>query len=99
MVIEIGIYKLVDGVDDQQFLKILDAFQSEFLAKQAGFTGKHMVSKGEDGRWVEMVFWNTMDNVQKATENVMADPAAQPLIQAIDMNNMEVLQVETLREW
>ncbi|HHG91150.1 MAG TPA: hypothetical protein ENJ90_11840 [Devosia sp.] len=81
-VIEVVSFRLAPGVSDEEFLKTVPA-SSEFVAGMPGFVARRL-SRGEDGRWLEHIEWQTLEQAQAAAQMFMKEEGLKPMIQAID---------------
>jgi len=81
-VAEIVTFRLAPGTSEAAFLDAARATQP-LLAGEPGFLSRRL-SKGTDGRWTDHVAWASLDQAEAAARRVMADPAAQPFLMAID---------------
>ncbi len=89
--IEIGIFRLKDGVSREEFLKVAAQTQPVIEAF-AGYISREL-SEGENGEWVDLVHWESMEQAHAAGETAMQDPALAPLFQAIDPQSVQMRHV------
>jgi hypothetical protein len=57
------------GVRDEEILAAARAVQSEFLVKQKGYI-KRELFKGDNGEWVDLVYWTDLEAAEQATRDV-----------------------------
>ena len=67
---------------------------SDWLARQPGFLGRHL-GRREDGTWVDVVRWQTMEQARASADRIMAEIGDSAALQAIepasvDMNHAEI---------
>ncbi len=98
LVVEIAQFKLVAGVKDGDFLQEAEVVQKNFLEKQIGYIDWELL-KGEDGQWVDILHWNSIEEAQKASEMLLKEPAAQGFIRKIDPTSIKMLHLMQLRKW
>ena len=98
LIVEIAQYKLATGVDEQDFLKEAEIVQKDFLEKQNGYIDRELL-KSEDGQWVEILHWNSMEEAHKAAEVMAQDPVALVYMQKIDLTSLKMLHVEQIKIW
>ena len=89
-VLELVVYKLKESVSDKQFLGTNGAV-STWISKQPGFISRELVYDGEGNRWVDVIWWETMEQAQAASELSMTSEACQPMFALIDMESALML--------
>ena len=70
--IELGIFKLKEGVSESDMLKAAGIADQEFLSKEDGFLG-HAVLKGKDGLYVDLAFASTQEKAEEICSKWMKD--------------------------
>ena len=98
MIVEIAQFKLAASVSEEEFLKEAEAVQKGFLEKQNGYIDRELL-KSEDGLWVDILHWNSMEEAQNASEMLLKDSAAQGFIRKIDPTTIKILHLMQLRKW
>lgn len=94
-VIEVVTFRAAPGQTTASLLVAARA-TGPLIAARPGFVGRHL-SLGADGQWTDHIHWTSLAAAQEAAEDVMADPAALPFLQAIDPASI-VMRHET-RHW
>ena len=92
-VLELVVYKLNEGVSREQFLGTNDAV-SAWISKQSGFISRDLVYDGEGDRWVDVVWWETIESAQTAAELAMSSTSCSPMFALIDMESALMLHGE-----
>jgi hypothetical protein len=82
-ILEIVIYRLNDGVTDSVFLKAGEAMEQNFAGKQQGFVSR-IFGKSQEGEWVDVITWQTMNDALKASEAAMKSPVCAPMFEMLD---------------
>src|SRR5918997_2398355 len=72
--IEWAPFTLVGSADETRLLRASDALQEGFLAKQPGFIRRELL-KGQDGQWVDLVYWESAEAAARAMEQAANSPA------------------------
>ena len=98
-IVEITQFKLVDGVTEESFLQDATNVQKGFLEKQAGYAGTRQLLKGDAGEWVDIVYWESLENAQKAQEAAMGSKTCMPMFQKIDPSSIKMLHLEQVMVW
>lgn len=99
MIVEITQFKLVDGVTEESFLQDATNVQKGFLEKQVGYAGTRELLIGNDGEWVDIVYWESLENAQKAQEATMGSEICMPMFQKIDPSSIKMLHLEQMKSW
>ncbi len=82
-VLELVVYKLNKGVSREQFLGTNDAV-SAWISKQPGFISRDLVYESEGDRWVDVVWWETMEQAHAASEASLTSESCLPMFAQID---------------
>ncbi len=56
---------------------------TDWLARQPGFLSRHL-GKRDDGTWVDVVRWQSMEQALAAADRIMAEIGGSEALQAID---------------
>jgi hypothetical protein len=88
--LELVVYKLNEGVSREQFLGTNDAVSS-WIRKQPGFISRELVYDGEGDRWVDVIWWETMETAHTAAELSMTSESCAPMFALIDMESALML--------
>jgi len=98
IIVEIAQFKLAAGVDEQGFLKESEAVQRDFLEKQKGYMDRELL-KGEDGQWIDIVHWRSMEEAKRAADAIMQDPVCLGFLQKIDPKSVKMMHLWQVRTW
>ncbi len=97
-IVEIAQFKIATGVDEQSFLKEAEAVQRDFLEKQKGYMDRELL-KGEDGQWIDIVHWRSMEEAKRATDAIMQNPDCCGFLQKIDPASVKMMHLRQLGTW
>lgn len=89
-VLELVVYKLREGVSREQFLGTNDAVSS-WIRKQPGFISRELVYDAEGDRWVDVIWWETVEQAKAASERSMTSESCSPMFALIDMESALML--------
>ena len=92
-VLELVIFKLKDGTTREQFLGTVDPV-SEWAKKQPGFISRELSHDAEGDRWIEVIWWRTMEDARVAAEAAMSSESCTPLFALIDEESTLMLHGE-----
>lgn len=73
VVVEWAPFELAEGVDEATLLAASEVLQSEFVSQQSGFIKRELV-KANDKQWVDLVYWNSLEEAEQAAKNVANSP-------------------------
>lgn len=88
-VVEVVIYKAKEGVSYETALEKAKSV-NEFVSQQDGFISRKM-SVTKDQQWVDIVYWESLEQAEKATEAAMQAEAAGEYFQIIDEESITFL--------
>jgi antibiotic biosynthesis monooxygenase (ABM) superfamily enzyme len=89
-VLELVVYKLRGGVSREQFLGTNDA-ASRWIREQPGFISRELVYDADGDRWVDVIWWETLDQARAASERSMTSESCSPMFTLIDMESALML--------
>ncbi len=89
-VLELVVYQLHKGVSPEQFLGTNDAVSS-WIRQQPGFISRELVYDAEGNRWVDVIWWATLEQAQAANERSMTSESCAPMFALIDLESALML--------
>jgi antibiotic biosynthesis monooxygenase (ABM) superfamily enzyme len=89
-VLELVVYKLHEGVSAEQFLGTNHAVSS-WIRQQPGIISRELVYDAEGDRWVDVIWWETLEQAQAASERSMTSASCSPMFALIDMDSALML--------
>ena len=92
-VLELAVFKLNDGVTREQFLATNDAV-SRWISEQPGFISRDLSHDAEGDRWIDIVWWETMEQAAAAAERAMTSESCAPMFASIDMQSLLMVHGE-----
>jgi hypothetical protein len=90
--VEVALYKLKSEVAEAQFLAVSEAATGVF-AKLAGFERRELM-KSEDGRWVDLVYWQSRELAKQAEPTIYHDPTIAKVMEILDTESMVFTHAE-----
>ena len=84
--IEAVLFKTKSQFTDEQVIQSLAAL-NPILARFPGFISRQ-ISKDQSGQWMDLVYWESMDQAKEAARQVMQSAEAVQAFQVIDESNM-----------
>jgi hypothetical protein len=92
-VLELVVFKLKDGTTRERFLGSVDAV-SAWAQAQPGFLSRELSYDAEGDRWIEVVWWKTMDDAKAAAEVAMSSESCAPMFALIDEESTQMVHGE-----
>lgn len=76
-IIEMAVFKVQEGVTDAQVLGLSNAFIEVLKRETGGFIRRTLTKDGKQDRWVELVWWESMEAAQAALSKAPLIPEFQ----------------------
>ena len=95
LVIEMAEGKVKEGVDPQEYLKASDNIMADLRGLE-GYVRRELW-QGEDGRFVDIVYWESLEKAQRAAEIFPTLPGAQPLEALLDFSSLSMRHLQQVR--
>ena len=89
-VLELVVFKLNGGVSHEQFLATNDAV-SAWISKQPGFVSRELSYDADGDRWIDVIWWETMQSAGAAAELALTSDSCAPMFALIDMESTLML--------
>lgn len=86
-VIEIASFTLKEGVSFEEFAPIDKAVEVGHVSQQPGFLSRETAT-GENGRWVVIVHWKSLDAADASMASFKTAPAAAAFMEKLDASTM-----------
>jgi hypothetical protein len=96
-VLELVVFKLNDGVSREQFLGSNDTV-SAWIAGQPGFISRELSYDVEGDRWIDVLWWDSLENAGAAAELAMSSESCTPMFSLIDMESTLMVHGEPALE-
>jgi hypothetical protein len=92
-VTEVVLFKLQEGISDEAFVRAANALMPDLTA-MPGFIRREL-GKDQDGsgQWVDMVYWESLEQAHQASEKIMQLPSCKPFLNMINLEGMTMLHV------
>ena len=96
-ILEIVTFTMKPGVTDAQVLAAADALQRD-VEHLHGYVARRLL-KTDDGTWVDMVRWTSVEAAHAAARLVEAAPSAQAFMEITDVEGIRMLHARPVREY
>lgn len=85
-IIEIVMWKSVDGISPEEAKKSITKL-NDFVGQQPGFVARK-TALAEDGKFLDVVYWEDLKSAQTAAEKAMKTESLIPIFSTIDQKEM-----------
>jgi hypothetical protein len=89
-ILELVVFKLTEGISRGQFLETNDAVSS-WISEQPGFISRELAYDADGDRWIDVVWWESMENAGAAAELALSSESCAPMFALIDMESTLML--------
>jgi hypothetical protein len=96
-VLEIVVFRLIGGVSGEQFLATSGGVSSWAL-EQPGFISRQMLYEGEGDRWIDLVWWASLEDARAAAERAMSSQSCAPMFSLIDVQSTQMIHAAPVME-
>jgi hypothetical protein len=96
-VLELVVFNLRAGTSRDEFLATVDGVSS-WIAEQRGFVSRSLVEDREGGRWIDVVWWRSMEEARAAAERAMSSESCAPMFGLIEMGSTLMVHGERVHE-
>jgi hypothetical protein len=93
-VLELVVFELKEGVTAERFLGTVDAV-STWIAEQPGFISRELAHDAGGQRWIDVVWWTTMEHAHAAAERAMSSESCAPMFALIEMDSILMVHGES----
>jgi hypothetical protein len=93
-ILEAVLFELNYGEDREAFLKNASITQTK-VEQFAGYIKRHLF-ENDKGQWLDLVWWESLDEAMKAGERIMQDEACVPFMQAIKSESMKMYHLKSV---
>ena len=95
-IVEIAKYRLIAGVNENEFLEDSINAQKHFLDKQPCYLNRELL-KSNDWEWTEIVYWDNMENAKNAEQEVVKNISNVPMFQKMDPTTFSIVFIEQIQ--
>jgi hypothetical protein len=87
MIVEVVIWKTKSNFTEEEALYKAKSV-NKFVENQKGFISRNL-SKNEQGEWLDLVYWNSIEDAQAAAKLAQSSEICQPFFDTINMDSMK----------
>lgn len=93
--LELVVFRLAEGVSHEEFMATVDSV-SEWVQTQPGFISRELSYSADSGKYVEVVYWETLEQAERAGQASESSEQCLPMFNTIRIDDMQFLHAETL---
>ena len=93
-VLELVVFKTRGGVTREEFLRTNEPV-SRWISEQPGFVSRDLSYDPAGDRWVDVLWWETLEEAQAASEHALSSDSCTPMFALIEMDDMLMLHAES----
>lgn len=87
--LEVVIYKTKADVNSDDFIRESEMMENGFAKLQKGFI-KRTFAKSEQNDWIDVLYWETMQDTINASEAAMKSPTCAPMFQMLEPSSIKM---------
>ncbi len=92
-VLELVVFQLKPGATREQLLATNDALSS-WAREQPGFISREQAYDAAGDRWIDMLWWETIEDARAASEAALSSEACAPMFALIDEQSTLMLHAD-----
>jgi len=85
-VVEVVVFDLNEGVNPEEAKEAIRSL-NDFVSEQPGFVERR-TGIATDGKWIDIVYWTDLASAERASEQLMKDPASQQVVGLMNSETM-----------
>ncbi len=94
-IIEVVTFQVKNDVSEEQLLKLSHAFELALKCEARGFIKRSLTKHcTQDNKWVELIWWNSMEDAQAALEKMPPTIEFQEYSSALEEEGSEIFYLE-----
>ena len=95
--LKVVLFKLKPGVEEAAFFQVNESILTD-LRTMSGFIRRDLF-KDSHGQWLDIVYWSSLAEAQRAADAFPSLPCAQTLMEMLDDTSVTMLHLEPARSY
>ena len=95
-VVELVVFKTKENTDYAEFMDAVSE-TDEFIQKCDGFVLRELNYSEETSEWVDIVYWESMEQAKTAGQQFMEHPKCTSFMKLIDPNHMKMWHLNSVK--
>ena len=98
-VTEIVSFKTINGISDNELIKIINNLDTNFLSKTKGYVDTELIKGNEEQTWIIIIHWRTMAEATEAIMEFTKSPLTEEYRNAIDPKSISFHFTDQIQTW
>lgn len=99
IVIEMVEFKIISGISDADFIKIVDSLETNFHSKQKGFISTELAKGKEKGYWMMIQHWESMEDAKEVIKMMMKTPITEEFRKVLEPTSVKMSLLGQVSLW
>lgn len=99
VVTEIVEFRIVSGISDEMFERIVNDLETNFHSKQSGFIDTELVKGKEERQWVMIQHWASLEEAKEVSKRMFKTPVTEEFRQAVDPAEVKLSIFKQVKTW
>lgn len=96
---EIVNIKTINGISDEEFVKIINNLDTKFLCKTKGYIDTELVKGKEEQNWIVIIHWRTIAEGNEALKEFAISPLTEEYRTVIDPQSVIFHFTDQTQTW
>ena len=96
---EIVNFKTINGISDNELIKIINNLDTNFLSKTKGYIDTELIKGNEEQTWIIIIHWRTMVEGNKAIKEFANSPLTAEYRNVLDPKSVSFHFTEQIQTW
>ena len=99
IITEIVRMKTVEGIEEEEFIEIIDGLEKNFHSRQKGFIDTELLFHDEVKEWYMIQHWNSKEDLKEASKKIFMDKDAEKFVKSISKESVKILILPQIASW
>ena len=99
IITEIVRIKTVEGIEEEEFIEIIDGLEKNFHSRQKGFIDTELLFHDEVKEWYMIQHWNSKEDLKEASKKIFLDKDAEKFVKSISKESVKILILPQIASW
>lgn len=96
---EIVTVKTVEGINNDDFISIVDSLEKNYHSKQPGFIDTELLYNDKDDEWIIIQHWGSLDDLKAASKSMFNNPITDTFVKALNPKSVKMTMLPQLGAW
>ena len=99
IITEIVRMKTVEGIEEEEFIEIIDGLEKNFHSRQKGFIDTELLFHEEVKEWYMIQHWNSQEDLKEASKKIFMDKNAEKFVNSLNKESIKILILPQIASW